>query len=136
MTIDQEIDNILALTHTIAVVGASEKPHRDSHRVMSFLQFKGYRVIPVNPRLTGQTLLGETVYASLKDIPDRIDMVDIFRRSEMVPEVVNDALHTDAGTIWMQLGVINEEAAKTARNAGLTVIMDHCPKLELERRGR
>ncbi|OZG75269.1 hypothetical protein BTA51_02480 [Hahella sp. CCB-MM4] len=136
MTIDQEINQVLTLSRTIAMVGASDKPYRDSHRVMSFLQFKGYRVIPVNPRLAGLTMLGEKVYASLTDIPEPFDMVDIFRRSETVTEIVKEALTTDAKVIWMQLGVINEEAAEMARSAGLTVIMDHCPKIELERRGR
>ncbi len=127
----QDLTSILLKVKTIALVGASHRPHRDSYRVMSFLQSRGYRVIPVNPRLAGTELLDETVYAELGDIPEPIDMVEIFRRSEAVPEVVDQTLQIDADVIWMQLGVIHQAAAEKARLAGRTVVMDRCPKIEL-----
>ena len=128
---------ILTETKTIALVGASNKPHRDSNGVMRFLQSKGYRVIPVNPGLAGQTLNGELVYGSLKDIPQgkvgRIDMVDIFRNSADAAAPALDAIEIGARFVWMQLGVVNEPAAAKVREAGLEIVMDHCPAIEYPR---
>lgn len=130
---DTLIQRILASTRTIAVVGASANADRPSHEVMHFLQNKGYRVIPVNPGLAGKTLLGEEVYASLTDIPGTIDMVDIFRASDAVPPIVDEAILIGARTVWMQLGVRHDEAAAKAEGSGLTVVMNRCPKIELLR---
>lgn len=129
------IQKIFEETKTIAVVGFSAKPARPSHYVAAFLQQNGYRVIPVNPGLAGQAFLGETVYASLSDIPVPVDMVDIFRRSEDVPPVVEEALSSlpDLKTIWMQMGIVNEDAAAAARAAGKQVVMDRCPMVEIPR---
>jgi predicted CoA-binding protein len=132
---DEEIREVLRSVRRIAVVGASDKASRPAHGVMRFLQEHGYRTIPVNPRLAGQTLLGEPVYATLTDIPDAIDMVDIFMNSARVEPIVENALDTDARVIWMQLGVINPAAALKAQDAGLTVIMDRCPAIEWRRLG-
>ena len=117
------------------MVGASPNWNRPSYFVMKYLQGKGYRVIPVNPAIAGQTLLGEKVYASLRDIPDKIDMVDMFRASEAAPGVVADAIAIGAKVVWMQLGVRNDEAAATAEAAGIEVIMNRCPKIEFGRLG-
>lgn len=130
---DSFIKNILSSTKTIALVGASANPERPSHEVMHFLQSRGYRVIPVNPGLAGQELLGETVRASLRDIPEPIDMVDIFRASDAVPPIVEDAIAIKAKTVWMQLNVRHDEAAARAQAAGLAVVMDRCPKIETRR---
>lgn len=130
---DSFIKNILSSTKTIALVGASANPERPSHEVMHFLQSKGYRVIPVNPGLAGQELLGETVRASLKEIDEPIDMVDVFRASDSVPPIVEDAIAVKAKTVWMQLHVRHDEAAARAQAAGLAVVMDRCPKIELKR---
>ena len=130
---NQIILETLKQARVIALVGASANPARDSHEVMEFLQRKGHRVIPVNPGLAGQRLLGETVYARLADIPFPIDMVDVFRNSEAAGPVVDEAIAIHAKAVWMQLGVINEEAARRGRAAGLTVIMDRCPKIEYSR---
>lgn len=135
---DSEIRKILDETKTIALVGASPNPHRPSHRVANFLVAKGYRVIPVNPGIAGKTLFGETVYASLTDIPSdiTIDMVDVFRRSEAVTPVVVEALAVLwplPKTIWMQIGVINDEAAEKARAAGIKVVQNLCPVIEIRR---
>lgn len=132
---DELIKRVFTETKTIAVVGASPKPARASHYVMAFLKARGYRVIPVNPVIAGQQLLGEHVYASLTDIPIKVDMVDVFRRSEEVPAVCNEAIKIGAKFIWMQVGVVNGEAARHATDAGLTVIMDRCPKVEIPRLG-
>uniref|UniRef100_UPI00389903F3 CoA-binding protein n=1 Tax=Dongia soli TaxID=600628 RepID=UPI00389903F3 len=128
---------ILQETKVIAMVGASEKPARDSNKIMAFLQREGYRVIPVNPGLAGKQIHGETVYASLADIPQEvtghIDMVDVFRNSEAALSATKDAIAIGADTVWMQLGVVNDEAAKLARDAGLQVVMNRCPAIELPR---
>jgi len=134
---DEFLKGILTETKVIALVGASPKPERPSHGVMRYLQRRGYKVIPVNPGLAGQTLNGERVYASLKEIPQgetgRIDMVDIFRNSEAAAAPAEDAIAIGAKTVWMQLDVINAEAAKKARAAGLKVVMNRCPAIEIPR---
>jgi len=115
---------ILSAARTIAVVGLSDKPHRPSHEVAAYLQAEGYRIIPVNPTIT--EVLGEKAYASLRDIAEPIDVVDVFRRPEFVPEIVEDAIVVGAKVVWMQLGIVHEEAAARARAAGLTVVMNTC----------
>lgn len=128
------IDHILATVKTIAVVGFSNNPARPSHYVAAYLQDRGYRVVPVNPGLAGQTFLGETVHADLASIPFAVDMVDIFRNSEAAGPITDEAIAKGAKVVWMQLDVINEDAAERARAAGLSVVMDRCPKTELGRR--
>ena len=130
---DDEIRTLLGNAHLIALVGASNKPERDSYRVMEFLQAHNYRVIPVNPGLAGEMILGESVHAYLSEIADPIDIVDIFRNSKAAGEVVDAAIVAGAGAVWMQLGVINPAAAERAEAAGLQVVMDRCPKIELAR---
>lgn len=130
-----QLRQILESVRTIALVGASEKPHRDSHSVMAFLQGRGYRVIPVNPRLAGGQLLGEPVYPNITSIPDTIDMVDLFLASHRVGPIVDEAIRKGVGVVWMQIGVIDEEAAQRAEDAGLKVVMDRCPKQEIPRLG-
>jgi hypothetical protein len=132
---DSHLRAILERTRTIALVGVSANPARPSHFVARYLGLKGYRVIPVNPGLAGQELLGETVHASLSDVPDEVEMVDIFRRSEAVPPIVDEALARwpDLQTIWMQIGVVHEDAAARAGARGVDVIMDLCPKMEYQR---
>jgi predicted CoA-binding protein len=134
-TSDQDMRDILRRVKTIAVVGASDRAHRASYGVMQFLQGKGYRCIPVSRRLAGKTLLGETAYEKLADIPDPVDMVDLFVKSELAGPVTDEAIAIGARVVWMQLGVINEAAAARARSAGLQVIMDHCPAQEWRRLG-
>ena len=128
---DQEITNLLRTTKNIAVVGLSSNPMRPSFGVSRFLQRQGFRVIPVNPNET--EVLGERAYRSVKDVPDPIDIVNIFRRPARVPEVVDDALAKGARCIWMQEGVINHEAAKKAEAAGMPVVMNRCILKELAR---
>jgi O-acetylhomoserine (thiol)-lyase len=132
---DAKIRRILSTVRTIAMVGASTNWNRPSYFVMKYLQGKGYRVIPVNPSAAGQNLQGEHVYASLRDIPDRIDMVDIFRPSDEAPPIVEDAVAIGAQVVWMQLGIRNDEAATRAEAAGIEVIMNRCPKIEFGRLG-
>jgi O-acetylhomoserine (thiol)-lyase len=132
---DTTLRDILTGVRTIALVGASANWNRPSYFVMKFLQAQGYRVIPVNPGLAGQELLGETVRASLRDIPEPVDMVDVFRASAQVPGVVDDAIAVGARVVWMQLGVRHDEAAARAQAAGLEVVMDRCPKIEFSRLG-
>jgi predicted CoA-binding protein len=132
-----ELLAILRATRSIAMVGASPKWNRPSSFAMKYLQEKGYRVIPVNPGHAGKQILGETVHASLADIPDPFDMVDIFRNSEAAGPITDAAIalakEKGVKVIWMQLGVVNHEAAERARAAGLTVVMDRCPKIEFGR---
>jgi O-acetylhomoserine (thiol)-lyase len=132
---DAKLRRILSTVRTIAMVGASTNWNRPSYFVMKYLQGKGYRVIPVNPSAAGQNLQGEHVYASLRDIPDRIDMVDIFRPSDEAPPIVEDAVAIGAQVVWMQLGIRNDEAATRAEAAGIEVIMNRCPKIEFGRLG-
>ncbi|HSC19805.1 MAG TPA: CoA-binding protein [Rhizomicrobium sp.] len=134
---DDLVKSVLRSTKVIAMVGASGNEMRPSFFAMMYLLAKGYIIHPVNPGLAGKEVLGQRVYASLKDVPAPVDMVDIFRASEAAPAIVKEALEEKdrlgIKTIWMQLGVINEEAAEMARTAGLTVIMDRCPKIEYGR---
>ncbi|MGL4455747.1 MAG: CoA-binding protein [Plesiomonas sp.] len=130
---DQSIKQILQATRTIALVGASDKPERPSYRVMDYLLQQGYRVIPVNPSLAGKTILGQTVQASLSEISEPVDMVDVFRSADAAYAIAQEAIAINAKTLWLQLGIINEEAATLAAAAGLQVVMDRCPKIELPR---
>lgn len=133
---DADIARLLSDVRTIAVVGWSPKPDRPSHGVARFLAARGYRVIPVNPGAAGQPSLGTSVVASLSDIAEPVDMVDIFRRSEEVEPVVDAALTLPGlKAIWMQLGVEHEAAAAKARARGITVVMDRCPAIEIPRLG-
>ncbi len=137
MTDDATIRRVLTETRTIALVGWSPKPDRPSHRVAAFLKAQGYRVIPVNPGQAGQIALGETVRASLAEIGETVDMVDIFRRSEEAGAVVDEALAVLPGlkAVWMQLGVVDAAAAARAEAAGVTAVMDRCPAIEIPRLG-
>ncbi len=132
---DAQLRSILERVTIIAMVGASSNWNRPSYFVMKYLQGKGYRVIPVNPGIGGQTLLGEKVYASLRDIPEPVDMVDIFRAADQAPAIVDDAIAIGAKIVWMQLGIRNDAAAAAAENAGIEVVMNRCPKIEFGRLG-
>ena len=132
---DAKLRRILSTVRTIAMVGASSNWNRPSYFVMKYLQGKGYRVIPVNPTTAGKEQLGETVYASLRDIPEKVDMVEVFRASDQVGPVVDDAIAIGAKVVWMQLGVRNDAAAAAAEAAGIEVIMNRCPKIEFGRLG-
>jgi uncharacterized protein len=130
---DSYLSDILASVKTIALVGASTNWNRPSYFVMKYLQSKGFRVIPVNPGVAGEQLLGETVYARLEDIPDPVDMVDVFRNAEAAGPVTDSAIAIHARIVWMQIGVRNDEAAARAEQAGLKVVMNRCPKIEYMR---
>lgn len=130
---DAFIRGVLRRTRTIAMVGASPDWNRPSYFVMKYLQRKGFRMIPVNPRAAGQEILGETVAASLADIDAPVDMVDIFRNSEAAGPITDEAIAVGAKTVWMQIGVRNDAAADRATEAGLNVVMDRCPKIEYSR---
>lgn len=132
---DQDLVELLTSTRRIALVGASAKPERDSNRILKFLLDQGYDVVPVNPGLAGQQLHNRTVVDSLAAISGEIDMVDIFRNSEAAGEVVDQAIAVGAKSVWMQLGVINAAAARRASDAGLKVVMDRCPKIDIPRLG-
>jgi len=135
LTRDEEIAELLASARTIAMVGASDRPSRPSYGVMKFLQDWGYRVIPVNPQITGEHVHGEFVWRELAQIGVPIDIVDIFRRPEAAGEAVDQAIFVGAKAVWMQIGVINKEAAARAEAAGLKVVMDRCPRIDIPRLG-
>ncbi len=133
LTRDEDIAELLREARTIAVVGASDRPGRPSYGVMRFLQHHGYRVLPVNPQITGEHVHGEYVWRELSQIGEPIDLVDIFRRPQAAGEAVDEAIAAGAKAVWLQLGVINEDAAARAEAAGLKVVMNRCPKLDIPR---
>jgi predicted CoA-binding protein len=133
LRVEELIRSLLEGRRTWAVVGCSPDPARDSHRIARMLQSRGYRVIPVNPHC--EEVLGERAYAQLGDVPERVDVVDIFRRSSEAGHHVDEAIAIGASAVWMQLGVIDEAAAERARAAGLDVVMDRCPAIEMPRLG-
>jgi len=124
MTESEQITELLKSAKTIAVAGLSDSPMRTSYGVSEYMQSQGYRIIPVNPQITES--LGEKAYATLSEVPEKIDIVNVFRRSEFVPEVVEEAIRLGVPAIWMQEGVVHEEAAAKARAAGIFVVMDRC----------
>jgi predicted CoA-binding protein len=130
---DEAIAQLLVQVKRIALIGASAKPERPSHRVMQFLLDEGYEVLPINPGLVGQRLLGQTVYASLADLPTSVDMADIFRDAASLQEVAQDVVAAGIPTMWTQLGVVNAEAEHTALDAGLQLVVDRCPAIEIPR---
>ena len=132
---DESIREVLNGARVVAMVGASPKPDRPSYGVMRTLQQKGHKVYPVNPAAAGQTIHGEKVLKDLSEVPEPIDMVDIFRRSDQAGETVDAAIRAGARSVWLQLGVIDEAAAQRAEAAGLTVVMDRCPAIEYRRLG-
>ena len=135
LTTDAEIRDLLASTRTIAMIGASDRPDRPSWGVMRFLKEWGYRVLPVNPQIAGERVHGEMVRRDLAEIAEPIDMVDIFRRPHAAGEAVDQAIAAGAKSVWLQLGVINHEAAARAEAAGLQVVMDRCPLIDIPRLG-
>ena len=135
LTRDEDLAALLASARTIAVVGASDRPNRPSYGVMQFLSDRGWRVLPVNPRITGERIVGEYVWHDLGQIGEPIDIVDIFRRPEEAGEAVDQAIAAGAKAVWMQLGVINDEAAARAEAAGLQVVVDRCIKIDAARLG-
>ena len=130
---DEAIAQLLLQVKRIALVGASAKPERPSHRVMKFLLDEGYEVIPINPGLAGQRLLGQTVYASLADLPTSVDMADIFRDAASLPEVTQEVVDAGIPAMWTQLGVVHTEAERTGLDAGLQMVIDRCPAIEIPR---
>ena len=124
MTESEQISQLLQQAKTIAVVGLSDNPMRASHGVAEYMQSQGYRIMPVNPTIT--EALGEKAYPTLSDVPEKIDVVNVFRRPEFVPDVVEEAIRLGVPAIWMQEGVVHEEAAEKARTAGILVVMDRC----------
>lgn len=135
LTRDEDIRDLLENTRTIAMVGASDRPNRPSYGVMEYLQSRGYRVLPVNPQITGEHVHGEYVWRDLSQIGEPIDMVDVFRRPQAAGEAVDEAIAAGAKSVWLQIGVINEQAAERAEAAGLKVVMNKCPKIEIPRLG-
>lgn len=135
LTRDEDIKALLEGARTIALVGASDRPDRPSYRVMRSLQEHGYRLIPVNPQITGEHVHGEYVWRELSQLGDPIDIVDIFRRPDAAGEAVDEAIAVGARAVWMQLGVVNEAAAARAEAAGLQVVMDRCPAIDIPRLG-
>ncbi len=131
--LDADLARIFDETRSIAIIGMSRRGDRASNRVGAYLKEQGYQIFPVNPGAAGETMIGEPVYATLGEIPHRVDMVDIFKRSADVPPFVDQAIEIGAKVIWMQLDIFDLDAAKKAEDAGLTVIMDRCPKIELPR---
>ena len=132
---DRDLYDLLAGTRTIAMVGASDRPDRPSYGVMAYLQSRGYRVLPVNPQITGEHVHGEYVWRELSQIGEPIDLVDIFRRPQAAGEAVDEAIAAGAKAVWLQIGVINEDAAARAEAAGLKVVMNRCPKIDIPRLG-
>ena len=130
---DEAIAELLLQAKRIALVGASAKPERPSHRVMQFLLDEGYEVLPVNPGLAGQRLLGQTVYASLADLPASVDMADIFREAASLPAVTQDVVDAGIPAMWTQLGVVHSDAERTGLGAGLRMVVDRCPAIEIPR---
>ena len=128
---DEAIAQLLMKAKRIALVGASAKPERPSHRVMQFLLEESYEVLPINPGLSGQSLLGQTVYASLADLPTKVDMADIFRDAASLPEVTQDVVAAGIPAMWTQLGVVHSKAEHAAVDAGLQVVVDRCPAIEI-----
>jgi len=135
LTSDDDIADLLRSARTIALVGASDRPNRPSNRVMAALQRHGYRVIPVNPQITGEHVHGEFVFRELAQLGDPIDIVDIFRNSAAAGAVVDEAIAIGAKAVWMQLGVVDQAAAARAEAAGLKVVMDRCPAIDIPRLG-
>jgi predicted CoA-binding protein len=135
LTRDEDIAELLQNAKTIAMIGASDRPDRPSNGVMRALQNHGYRVIPVNPNITGEHLFGEFIWRELSQVGVPIDIVDIFRRSDAAGEAVDQAILAGAKAVWLQLGVIDEDAAARAEAAGLKVVMDRCIKIEMMRLG-
>ena len=133
MTSQDTAHRILTSYATWAIVGCSPVEHKPAHFVPAFLQARGYRIIPVNPKFAGDEILGERCYASLADVPraDGVEVVDLFRRSHLVPPHVDEAIEIGAKAVWMQAGIVHEVAAQRARDAGLLVVMDRCPKVDI-----
>lgn len=131
---DEKLISYLKDSQTIAVIGLSDKEDRTSHRISAFMQAKGYKIIPINPKLAGQKILGEQVYASLKDVPETIDIVNIFRRSEFLPAIAEEFVQTNAKVFWAQLGIENKEAVDILQKAKrYDIVMDRCIKIEYQR---